>query len=472
MKQEGGGRLLFTRTWDSAAPAGEVTFACTPADPRVQSVSGRQDDNAPHYFYARLRPELPTIEKAAPFADHAVFLLDTSLSEHPDRFAVSMKLLHKILETDPDIRQFNVLTFNVGAAWLEPKGWLPNTAEGRDAALARLDGLLLEGATDFSSALEKLAQPGFEVAPSTPLNCCLLSDGAITWGESDAAALAARFARKCPFSTRFHCYRTGLGAENAELFDALTRAGGGVYDCYGEAGVAAAARAHRNQCLEVEKVRFVGAAVSDALTAGRKAAVYPGGELVVAAKAAGPGRLKVVIEGRFMGQPFAEEFPVEVGDGGELAPRAWGELAVAGLLALNDARLEPLATAYCQQFGVVSRVASFLVLENDNDYKRLNLEEEPRPDPARRPGAVPRRLQWQRWARPVRRARRFSGSSSRWTAAPGWKAASSGSCWRCWTTPISTCRRTASAAILHPADVPPDYLAARGRKTARRWRRT
>src|SRR5207302_1410933 len=35
-----------------------------------------------------------------------------------------------------------------------------------------------------------------------------------------------------------------------------------------------------------------------------------------------------------------------------------------------------LATAYCQQFGIASRVASFLVLENDNDYKRFNLEEE------------------------------------------------------------------------------------------------
>ena len=33
-------------------------------------------------------------------------------------------------------------------------------------------------------------------------------------------------------------------------------------------------------------------------------------------------------------------------------------------------------TAYCQQFGIGSRVASFLVLENENDYKRLNLEEE------------------------------------------------------------------------------------------------
>jgi tetratricopeptide (TPR) repeat protein len=33
-------------------------------------------------------------------------------------------------------------------------------------------------------------------------------------------------------------------------------------------------------------------------------------------------------------------------------------------------------TAYCQQFGIGSRVASFLVLENDSDYKRLDLEAE------------------------------------------------------------------------------------------------
>ena len=65
-----------------------------------------------------------------------------------------------------------------------------------------------------------------------------------------------------------------------------------------------------------------------------------------------------------------------MGRSGELAPRAWGEIAVASLLALNDPKLDKLVTAYCQQFGIVSRVASFLVLENDADYKRLNLEEE------------------------------------------------------------------------------------------------
>ena len=50
-----------------------------------------------------------------------------------------------------------------------------------------------------------------------------------------------------------------------------------------------------------------------------------------------------------------------------------------------------LVTAYCQEFGVASRAASFLVLENEAEYKRLNLEEETRQDAQGRPGPLPRR---------------------------------------------------------------------------------
>src|SRR5262249_6227827 len=171
-------------------------------------------------------------QEAKPFARHAVFLLDASQSEHPDRFGVSMKLLRKILETDGDIQQFNVLAFNVGAAWVEPAGWLPNTPAGRDKLFERLDGIVLEGATDIGAALDRLAHPGFEQTPGLPLNVFLLSDGQVTWGEPDVAHLVGKFEGRCPFSTRFHCYRVGLGAENLELFEALTRKGGGIFNVF------------------------------------------------------------------------------------------------------------------------------------------------------------------------------------------------------------------------------------------------
>jgi tetratricopeptide (TPR) repeat protein len=376
-KEEHGGRITFSRTWKDSKPEGEAVFACTPAHLDVQAVSGRQGDNGPRYAYARLRPALKAVAAGKPFASHAVFLLDTSLSEHPDRFAVNMKLLQKILETDTNIKRFNILTFNVGAAWLDPKGYFDNTAAGREKALKRLDGLVLEGATDIACALDKLAAPGFDLPDGTPLTAFLFSDGHITWGEPDVAALVARFEQQCPYPTRFHCYRTGLGEENSELFEALTRRGGGVFQCYGEAEVEAAAQAHRSQCLQVQRVRFVGGPqASDVLVSGRRAAVYPGSELVVAARFNGTGRTTVLVEGEFAGQKMVQEFPLEVRSESELAPRAWAEIAVSSLLALHDDNFDSLVTAYCQQFGIVSRVASFLVLENEADYKRFNLEEE------------------------------------------------------------------------------------------------
>jgi hypothetical protein len=384
-KEEGGGRIVYSHTWKNEKTEGRILFGCTPADPRVQATSGRAGDNGPHYVYARLRPDLKIVPRSGdrgttaeqPFASHAVFLLDTSLSEHPGRFAVNMKLMKKILENDRDIQSFNVLAFNVGAAWVEPKGWIANEGAGREKLFSRLDGLVLEGATDLSCAFDKLVSPGWDVTAGTPLNVFLLSDGHITWGESSAVSLAASFERRCPFSARFHCYQTGLGEENEELFQALTRKGGGVFNCFNDADIDAASVAHRNQCFYIDNVRFGdGPAASDVLVSGGRAAVYPGGELVVAAKVQGAGATKIVLQGKFLGKEMMQEFPLTIQNGGELAPRGWAEVAVASLAGLHDPQLDQLVTAYCQQFGVVSRVASFLVLENDNDYKRLKLEEE------------------------------------------------------------------------------------------------
>jgi tetratricopeptide (TPR) repeat protein len=376
-KEEGNGKITFTRTWSRSKPSGQVVFSCIPAQPRVQAISGRQGGAGPTYLYTRLRPEVPVVGTEQPFARHAVFLLDTSLSEHPDRFNVSMQLLRAILEKDADLESFNVVAFNAGAAWVEPNGWLPNTAAGREKLFAALDGLVLEGATSLSAALDKLIQPGFAIKAGTPLNVFLLSDGNLTWGETSVAPLVARFEERCPYPCHFFCYRTGLGAENAELYEALTRRGGGIFQCYGKADVANAAQAHRSQCLQVERVRFEGdPAASDVIVAGRQMAVYPGGELIVAARFRATGTTKLIVEGTFRGKKQVQSFPITVGGDSELAPRGWGEVAVASLLALHDPRLDRLVTAYCQQFDIASRVASFLVLEREDDYRRFKVEDE------------------------------------------------------------------------------------------------
>jgi hypothetical protein len=327
---------------------------------------------------------------------------------------------------------------------------------------------VLEGATDVGAALDRLCEPPPGLPEKAPVDCFFLSDGHATWGETEVAPLVARFESRCPFPTRFHCYLTGLGAENGELFEALIRRGGGVFACRGEGDLVAAAVAHRNQCLRVEKVHFVGGpSASDVLVAGRRAAVYPGGELVVAARFQGTGPTTLVVEGTFAGEKFAQEYPVEVKNGGELAPRGWAEVAVASLLALNDPKLDPLVTAYCQQFNVGSRVASFLVLENESMYKQFNLEEERGKTVTGDLGAFLDRM-WAELTRTVspREAflRFFARLEAQARVLPGDARQQVRKLVDLLADKDFDVPAVAlSGALLHTSDVPPEYLATRDR---------
>jgi hypothetical protein len=226
------------------------------------------------------------------------------------------------------------------------------------------------------------------------------------------------------------------------------------------------ARAHRAQCLEVEQVRFVGGPdATDVLVAGQRAAVYPGGELIVAAKLVGTGRTTLRLEGTFLGEKVAREFPLEITSSGELAARGWAEIVVASLLSLNDSRLDGLVTAYCQQHGIASRVASFLVLENDRDYKRFNLDDERGRAVKGDLGAF-LVLVWDSLGKPISAREAYLDFLVRMEARTHLLTGADGDAVRKllglltdkdFEVPADVVR----GAILHQRDVPPTYLAAR-----------
>jgi hypothetical protein len=73
-----------------------------------------------------------------------------------------------------------------------------------------------------------------------------------------------------------------------------------------------------------------------------------------------------------------ERHRVSLAPRGELASRAWAEIAIAHLLATHDPSLEELAVALGQHYRVPSRVTSFLVLETDAEYEQYDLAQERR----------------------------------------------------------------------------------------------
>jgi hypothetical protein len=360
--QEIDGKVIRTCQWKRPVPGGAVRFEATGDQPAVQATSGRYGRS--YYLHARIHPTVSVPGRPSNQARHAIFLLDTSAGEDSRRFERSLRLLRAILENDPAIESFNVMMFSTAPAWLEPGGFLPNTPAGRARALTQLDGLLLEGATDLSTALERVAEPGWTIGKTTPIHCFLLSDGRPTWGETDPDTLVAHFESRCSFPVRWHCYRMFLGQENTSLFATLTRRGGGVHPCRSLADLPVASLAHRQPCLIVRRLRFEGGpAARDLQVAGRRSAVQPGGDLVVAARFAAPGATRLMLEGELDGKEVKQSFPIEIADGGQLAARGWAELAVPALLAINDPDLDSLAAALAQEFRVVSRLTTFALCD-------------------------------------------------------------------------------------------------------------
>ncbi len=346
----------------------------------VQTVSGRQGENGPRYVYARLRPELKTVAKDAAVrparrlpARHVAERASRPLRRqhdaaqaHPRRRRRHQELQRPRLQRRRRLgrrRRAGCRTRRKAATRLWP-GSTASCSKGRPTSPAPWTSWSIPAST-------------WPPARRSTASCCptATSPGArATWPP-----LVAKFDGRSPMTCRFHCYRTGLGAENLELYEALTRKGGGIFNCYGEADLKAAA-AGPSQPVPAHRAAFASSAArrtSDVLVAGRRAAVYPGGELILAARVNGTGRVDRHGRRHLPRREVRRGVPDRGRQHAASWPRAPGPRSPsASLLALNDPKLDGLVTAYCQQFGIVGRTASFLVLENDADYKRFNLEEE------------------------------------------------------------------------------------------------
>lgn len=368
------GRAVAEVAWEDApAPGGALRVDYTPADPQIQAIAGADPTSDLRTFYARFRPELP-LRVDAPWARQAVFALDTSRSEAPDRFRRNVEILASILERDAAIERFRVLGFDVGTSWLGSDGWMPNDDSGRKQVLDALDDVLLEGATDLGNAIDRLRTA--DLGGRAPTYVFLLSDGEINWGEGDPRRVARQLEESPSLIPRVFCYRTGLSAENLELFTALTRRGGAVFNAFGEDPLGSVALAHRRPALVIDHLAVTAdGAVQDLLVAGRQASVHPGGEVIFAGRGANLAGARLEVRGSLDGEAKTWELPLALDDDGGLAARGWAEIAVQQLLALHDPAVEPLATAYAQRFQIASRVTSFLVLETDEDYERFGVEE-------------------------------------------------------------------------------------------------
>ncbi|MBL4848390.1 MAG: hypothetical protein JKY65_22955, partial [Planctomycetes bacterium] len=324
-------------------------------------------------LFARVRPQIPDRESTVP-TGKALFLVDTSLSEEGVRRALASELLLEVLKRDPTISEYAVLLFDVRPRWLHAKTYRKNTPAARAETRAELAKIYLEGATNFAGLLGELASEASWTDAGKPAARFLLSDGLITWGNDKVDVLLSRHpqALKGPWFT----YRFGDVAVNGALFAKLSRLSEGrTVNVLSAEQLPAAAIAHRKVPVRLEAVRLEGG--HEFVVAGDPELVFPGQTLDVAARFAPgekPSHLEVVLE--IEGVRHLQRIPVQTGSS-VLAARAWAELWVGRLLALDDERLQRRVVALSQAFGLANKAASLLILEDDAEWVAHELETEP-----------------------------------------------------------------------------------------------
>ncbi|RME80937.1 MAG: hypothetical protein D6785_09710, partial [Planctomycetota bacterium] len=211
--------------------------------PGKQEVIAGKDQQI-QYYYGRLHPNLENI-KDGKGASHAIFLLDTSFSQDGQAFELSMALMKKILESNPEIQKFNLLFFHIGSRFWNPKGWVENNPTNRNKLFTELKEVLLEGATDFESAFMALAKTPWIAGEAKNVDIFLLTDGQPTWGDTDLLRIGRKFQKALTYKANIFSYNFGLGNFNPDLSRLIQSLGGSIFNCYGPSQLEKVAKAHK-----------------------------------------------------------------------------------------------------------------------------------------------------------------------------------------------------------------------------------
>lgn len=325
------------------------------------------------FWSTKIKPAIPRV--AATKNDHAVFLVDTSLSSQPDKFNVWLKLLEATLENNRDsLKKFAVIFFNVENHFWQDK-YVDNNAHNVAALKADCQKLALEGATDLYCALERVNQTEWISADKAMPDLFLLSDGAANWGETNLQ-LINRLVDSKKLGSLF-AYQTGMtGTAISNLRSIAGQSGGAVFSVANENEINRASTAHTQRPWRLTGIEVDG--TSDVMTAGRVQWVYPGQSLTIVGRmkevgAAALGSVRLLLEQgneqKTIDVPLATEVKTD------LASRVYGQVAVGQLESLGERALD-VATAYARHFRITGQSCSLLMLESDADYQRFDIKPE------------------------------------------------------------------------------------------------
>ena len=257
--------------------------------------------------------------------------------------------------------RFVVLASDV-AVTAHAAGFVGVSPEAIDGALAFLDKIEPDGASDLAGALEAAGK-------LSPTDVIYVGDGIPTWGKRDDKQLAAAAdAVKAPI----HAALLGKGA-NGALWDELAgRTGGRAIAVHRSADAQrfALAATHAADVPRLTGARITGPE-GTTIFPGHAMTIYQGDELVAFVRSDKPLR-SLTLTGLNGTKAFTQTIDVNKAVATDRIGQRWASYQLAALELASAPREDIVKMS--QDFGLMSRYTSLLVLENDEAYKKYQIE--------------------------------------------------------------------------------------------------
>lgn len=337
------------------------------APARPASAALREDREDGSYAVVRLSPDWSRIPAPKrPAVRNWFVVVDTSRSAL-EEMPRELEALEALLRALPASARFQVITSDVEAR-PAPQGLQSVTEATVKDAAAFVRRLTPDGASDLGRALQLVGQ----LAAPTPDSAVLyIGDGEPTWGVTEPRELVALLRRELP---RTGFYPVLLGSSvNDELADDLAQASGGRR-----------ARVRRREELEafartlaqptpiLGGVELKAPAGTELLTSG-PLSLEPGRDLRLLVKApVGKDPLQGVTAKAKLGGTTVDLMPRAPAQTSSGVARRFGTALVRRLEKSGQPAAELVKASL--DYGVMSKLTSFLVLESEEAYARFSIE--------------------------------------------------------------------------------------------------
>jgi Ca-activated chloride channel family protein len=308
-----------------------------------------------------------------------VFVVDISGSmQHEGKLMQSKRTVSSFLQALGQDDRFEVITFND-----VPKPHFGQltvaSTESREQGRAFLDSEKARGGTVLRPALNTAYRFKDQ---DRPLNVVLLSDGMTDQREQNELL---QLMKAAPAGTRVFCI--GIGNEvNRPLLKQLAEGAGGLAafvsqeDDFGRQASAFRRKLMRPVATNV-RISIDGGAIHD-VSAEKLPDLFYGAPLRIYGRYGEPGLATITLHAEVMGQPITQTTRVELPAQDDRNPeieRMWAfqkveqEMAALRDSGPSEARVQKIVQL-CEGFSIAGEYASFIVLENDAEYKRWAIE--------------------------------------------------------------------------------------------------